>query len=122
MTTTDPLNVMLLDQVTWDLLLDVNGNIAIASAPYALAQSAACACRLVAGEYYYDTTLGVPQWNLLGQTPPLVLIKEYFKLAALSVPGVVAAQVYVNSVGKDRTLTGQVHVTDSNGVTTVAGF
>ena len=112
----------LLDTVTWDLVLDASGNIAIASAPYQLAQDAASACRLVLGEYYYDSTLGVPQWNLLGQVPPLSLVKKYFTDAALSVPGVVAAQVFINVVGPNRVLSGQVQVTDVNGVITAASF
>jgi hypothetical protein len=40
----------LLDRSTSDLALDASGNIAVASAPYALAHDAASAIRLFAGE------------------------------------------------------------------------
>ena len=34
-------NSLLLDQAQWDIVLDVNGNIALASAPYSIAQDVA---------------------------------------------------------------------------------
>ena len=53
-------DTLLLDLTNWDLVLDVNGNIAIARPPYALAQDAASAVKTFQGECYYDTTLGIP--------------------------------------------------------------
>lgn len=113
---------LLLDQTTWDLVLDANGNIAVASAPYQLAQDAASACKTFLGECWYDTTVGVPLWRILGQTPPLSLVKQYFIDAALTVPGVVSVQVFLTAVGKNRVLGGQIQVTDASGVTTAANF
>lgn len=106
----------------WDLALDVNGNIAVAAPPYALAQDAASECRLFAGEAYYETTRGVPYWGqILGLAPPLSLVRAYLVRAALLVPGVVKAQAYFTAFS-GRRLAGQVQVTDKAGNTVAAGF
>jgi hypothetical protein len=116
------LQTLLLDRTKWDLVLDAYGNIAVASEPYALAQDAASACRLFAGELWYDTRQGVPYFeSILGKRPPLGLIKALLTQAAMSVPGVVAATVYLTRFA-DRVLTGQVQVRDQLGRTTIARF
>ena len=114
---------ILLDIDTWDCVLDINGNIAVASDPYAMAQDAACAIRLFQGECWYDTSLGVPFWaTILGKSPPpLSLMKEEFVAAALTVPGVVAARCFIAAVTA-RGVSGQVQVTDAQGRTALAGF
>lgn len=116
------MNTLLLDRDAWDLCLDASGNIAMASEPYALAQDVASACRTFAGEVYYDTTQGIPYFSqILGQMPPLQLVKSQFVNAALTVPGVAGAVCYISGVS-GRQLTGQVQVTDSTGTTTAVGF
>jgi hypothetical protein len=113
---------LLLDVSTWDLCLDVNGNIAVAKLPYAAAQNAASAIKLFQGEYIYDTTRGVPYFqSILGRRPPLALARAKFVAAALSVPDVVAAKCFFSSF-TDRVLRGQVQVEDINGQQSVAGF
>jgi hypothetical protein len=116
------MNTLLLDTVQWDLLIDGAANIAMASEPYSLAQDAASAVRTFQGECYYDTTLGVPYWaNILGQAPPLSLIKSYIISAAMTVPDVVAAACFISSF-THRTVTGQVQVTNASGKIMTAGF
>ena len=111
-----------LNPSNWDLTLDAAGNIAMATAPYQLAQDVACALKTFQSECYYDTTLGVPYWTeVLGHNPALVLIKALFVKAALTVPNVIAAKVYITDITK-RKVSGQVHVTDSAGVVTAANF
>ena len=106
----------------WDLALDASGNIAKASVPYALAQDAASAIRTFIGEVYYDTTQGIPYFTqILGQYPPLNLMRQQFIRAAMTVPGVKAAQVYFTSY-TNRVITGQVQVTDYDGNITAVGF
>lgn len=106
----------------WDLVLDAQGNIAVASEPYALAQDAASECRLFAGEAFYDTGRGIPYWGqILGLRPPLSLVRAYLVQAALLVPGVVKAAAFFSGF-TDRQLTGQVQVTDSAGVTIASAF
>lgn len=116
------MNTLYLNPNTWDLTLDSSGNIAMATEPYSLAQDAASAIRTFQGEVYYDTTLGVPYWQqILGKQPPLTLIKTDFVAAALTVPGVTAARVFIASV-TDRCVSGQVQVSDAAGNTTAASF
>jgi hypothetical protein len=113
---------LLLDTVAWDLVLDSSGNIALASDPYALAQNAACAIRLWLGELWYDTTQGIPYLQeIMGQPPSLPLLKAQFAAAALTVEGVVAAQVFISGFS-GRQITGQVQVTDQSGQVSAASF
>lgn len=107
---------------TWDLTLDANRNIARATNPYALAQDAASACKTFQGEVFYDTTQGVPYFaEILGKRPPLELLKADYQRAALTVPEVIAARVFISSF-EERHVSGQIQVTDSQRVVTAAGF
>lgn len=102
------MNTLLLDQTTWDLCLDADGNIAMASDPYAPAQDVASAIRLFAGELWYDTTKGVPYFtNILGHAPPLPIFRAYMVAAANTVPGVTGAVCTIGAL-EDRQLTGDV--------------
>jgi hypothetical protein len=116
------MQTLLLDQSSWDLLLDADGNVAVASDPYSIAQDAASAIRLIQGELWYDTTQGIPYFDaILGYRPPTSLIKAKFAAAALTVPGVVSAQVFVTGIS-GRRISGQVQVTTSTGQTVAASF
>jgi hypothetical protein len=116
------MDTLLLDPSAWDLVLDANGNIAIATQPYAIAQDVASACKLFLGELYYDNSKGVPYFEtILGEKPPISFIKSKFEEAALTVPGVVLAKCYLQDF-KNRKLTGQIQVTDINGTTTVVNL
>lgn len=113
---------LLLNPSTWDLVKDASGNIAVASDPYALAQNAACAINLFQGEQWYNTTIGVPYFQqIFSKAPNVQLIKAKLVAAALTVPGVVSAAVFITSI-TDRGVRGQVQVTGASGVTTAAAF
>lgn len=113
---------LLLDTVAWDLVLDTNGNIALASEPYSIAQDAASAIRLFQGELWYDTTQGVPYFSeILGKLPPIPLMKALFVAAAKTAPGVVSAVCFLTSI-TDRKVTGQIQIADENGQTAAASF
>lgn len=115
-------DTLLLDRSTWDLVLDVSGNIAVASDPYSLAQDAASAIKLFQGELWYDTSQGIPYFQqILGQAPHFSYMKAQFIKAALTVPGVVAAQVFISGF-QDRIISGQVQVTNQVGVIASARF
>ena len=117
------MKTLLLDTSSWDLVLDSAGGIAVAAEPYAIAQDVASACKLFLGEYYYDTTLGVPYFQqILGQAPPLGLIKARLVEAALTVPGCNNPVVYLSALSGNRVLSGQVQFTDGSGQTQVAAF
>jgi hypothetical protein len=110
------MRTLLLDRTTWDLVLDSRGNLAVADDPYALAQDVASAIRTVQGEVYYDTEDGVPYFDqILGQAPPVALIKQYLIAAALTVPEIVSAEAFISSV-KGREIFGQVQARTATGV------
>lgn len=116
------MNTLLLDQTTWDLVLDVNGDIAVASNPYSQAQDAASEIRTFLGEVYYDLNRGIPYFQqVLGEFPSLNFMRAQFVAAALTVPGVTAAVCYLAAI-EARRLTGQVQITNSEGATQIAGF
>jgi hypothetical protein len=106
-------STLLLDQSTWDLTLNAQGDIAVANPPYSTAQDAASAIMTRLGECYFDTLIGVP-WlqQILGQRPSLALLKAQLAAAAETVPDVVpgSAVVYIGSFTA-RGITGQVQVT-----------
>ncbi|MGO4560967.1 hypothetical protein [Rhizobiales bacterium 3FA27D7] len=116
------MKTLMLEPSAWDLKIDASGNIALAAEPYALAQDAASAIRLFQGELYFDTRPGIPYFDqILGQAPPISLMKAWFVRSAMTVPGVVSAVAYI-SEWTDRTVRGQVQVKDSNGNVTAASF
>lgn len=116
------MDTILLDSSTWDLVVDSNGNFAACTEPYSLAQDAASAIRTFIGEVYYDTTLGVQYTEILGESPPLALLKQLLTDAALTVPDVTAAQVFISSI-TGRVVSGQVQVTSATtGFTSAANF
>lgn len=112
---------ILLDTVLWDLVLDINGNIAVASEPYSLAQDAASEIKTFLGELWYDTTVGIAYAAILGQIPSPAFLKAQMVRAAETVPDVTSAQVALNSY-HNRVLTGQVQVMGPTAQTSVATF
>lgn len=110
-------DTLLLDLDNWDLVLDLSGNIALANAPYSLAQDVASAIKLFQAELWYDAAQGVPYaTQILGQTPPISLLKQYLVNAALTVSGVVSAQCIIQSFA-GRNIVGKVIFIDTNGQT-----
>lgn len=116
-------STLLLDRSTWDLVLDADGNIAVASAPYSLAQDAASAIRTFLGECLWDTTIGVPFLTLVfSPSASVAQVQAVLAAAAETVPGVESATVTITR-GSDRTITGQVQVTSAaTGETSTAEF
>ena len=110
------MNTLLLDPVTWDLVLDVNGNIAVASDPYSIAQDVASACRTFLGELWYDTTQGIPYFGqILGARPSLGFVKTQLVRVALTVPEVASAIAIVTGFD-GRNLIGQIQITTTQNV------
>jgi hypothetical protein len=104
------LATMLLDD-TWDLTVDAAGNMALApmSPPDNLAQDAASAVRTWLGEEYWNTQIGIPWQTILGSVPNLPLLKQQLVNAALTVPGVATAIVFLSSFD-NRAISGQIQV------------
>lgn len=111
------MKTLLLDLTSWDLLTNAAGNIAVAEAPYQLAQDVASALRTFLGEVWYNTALGIPYFQqILGHTPPVTMFQELLIQAAKTVPGVVAAECTIQAF-EDRRVSGQVTFTTENGQT-----
>lgn len=105
----------LLLTVNWDLKTDSAGNIASVSGDYALAQDVATACRLFYGELWYNNAVGVPYFEkILGKRPARSVAKNLLRTAALRVPGVVDAKVYIDGI-ENRKLVGRINFTDETG-------
>lgn len=114
------MNTLYLTPDSWDLTVDASGNIAMASDPYSQAQDAASNIKLFQGELWYDTTQGLPYFqSILGYLPPISLLKAKLVAAALMVPGVNKASCYLTSI-VNRTLSGQVQITNSNNQTSAS--
>lgn len=112
------IKTIFLNPNTWDFDIDEKGNIAVADAPYSIAQDVSSAIRLFKGEQIYNSVIGVPYLQqLLGLSPPLSMIKAEIVKAALSVNGVVSATCYLDST-TDRNIKGRVLITDINNQTT----
>lgn len=113
---------LLLDRTAWDSVLDTDGNIACASNPYSIAQDVASAIRTFLNECWYDTTQGLPyRESILGQSPPLSLVKSKVEAVARTVPGVATA-VCTFVTFTNRALTGRVEITDDTGTASTATF
>lgn len=116
------MNTLLLDTVLWDLVLDANGNIAMASDPYSVAQDVASACRTFLGECWYNTTIGIPYFQqVLGYLPPINVLKLLLAQAAATVPGCNDPIVFITAF-ENRSLSGQIQFTDNNGAAQVASI
>lgn len=105
-----------LDTDTWDLMLDGQGNIAIATDSYAVAQDVASACLVFNGECYYDNTLGIP-WkeDVLGLRPTAGYISKKMEGEAKKLTIVDQAIATIFFDKNTRTTRGKILVTDING-------
>jgi hypothetical protein len=114
------MNTLLLDTVTWDLVEDASGNIAVASDPYSIEQDVASACRVFKGEVWYNTAIGIAYLLLvLGKRPSAALLKTLLIGQAVTVSGVASAKVFLFGT-KNRGVGGQIQSTLTNGTTVVS--
>ena len=121
-TANTPLSTILLDTDAWDMVLDSNGDIALAQPPYAVAQDVASAIRTFLGECYYNTNLGVPYWqDFLGQPFSQSAVIQAMNAAAKTVPSVVTASTVITPF-TNRQVSGQVQFSTSDGVTITVNF
>lgn len=108
----------LLSWDTGDSCLDASGNIAVASAPYSIAQDVATQLSTFLGECWYDATQGIPYWQqILGKRPPASLIISLLEAQALLVPDVETAVATIGGINAQRGAIGQMIVTDTDGNT-----
>lgn len=105
---------LLLDS-TWDITLDVYGNLATTSGDYAIAQDVANACRTWRSELWYDTTRGVPYQQILANRPSIQFVKQALLTEVFNVPNVASAKVFLTGPGTDRELGGQIQIIGTTG-------
>jgi hypothetical protein len=115
-------NTLLLDQSAWDLVLDVNGNIALAGTPYSYAQDVASAVRTFLGECWYNTNLGLPYWQkILGELPPLGYIQQQIGVESLTIPNIISAEATIVAF-TDRDIQGVILITDADSNPAIVAF
>lgn len=104
---------------TWDLELDNNGNIAIATSTYQQAQDVCSACRTMVQDMYYQQSQGIPYLEkILGQgTYSLALYRQQLYDAAMSVDGVTSATVTLSLSNRELSGTIQFKNTQDETVT-----
>lgn len=115
------MDTLQLDDTNWDLMIDADGDIALRTGAIAIAQDAASACKTWLGEVYYDTTLGIPYQQILGNLPPLSYVKQKLEDAAETVPGVASATAFLTAYS-NRDFAGQIQITTTDGSTAAANF
>ena len=109
------MNTLFLHPQSWDLTLEIEGNIAMAKDSYAKAQDVASAVKLFRSELYYQTEKGLPYFDeTLGRKQSLSLYRYRLEQAALTVPDVVSAKAVVQTEGS-RVLGGSILITDIHG-------
>ncbi len=114
-----PLNTLLLDSTTWDLVVDATGNIAMATTPYAVAQNVACAIRVFQGECWYNTALGLPY---LGSILGHALFRADVEQTARATQGVTSATCILTAISPQRRLSGVVQLTTTDGAQSVVSL
>lgn len=115
-------NTLLLDQSAWDLVLDINGNIALAGTPYSYAQDVASAVRTFLGECWYNSNLGLPYWQqILGELPPLGYIQQQISIEALTIPNIISSETSIVSF-INRSIEGVILITDADSNPAIVPF
>ncbi len=69
-----------------DTYLDANNNIAMIFGVDSVAQTVKNAISLWQAEYQFDTTIGIPWLNILGQLSNQLLLNSYIQNSVLAVP------------------------------------
>ena len=106
------MSTLLLDRSTWDLVLDSGGNLALATAFYAVTQDVSCAVRVFAGECWYNTGTGLPyRQNILGVAQSAPVSRAQAQAIVQAVPGVATARCIITALRADRRFSGVILIT-----------
>lgn len=101
---------------TWDLAIDTQGNLAIATEEYQQAQDICSSCRVFYGDDYYNKTDGIPYLeSIMGKSNyPISLYQRHLHDRSMLVSGVVSIDVKLFPL-KDRIMSGTIDfVNDQN--------
>lgn len=110
---------------TWDLTLDTQGNIAIATDTYQQAQDIASSCRVFYGDDYYNKNDGIPYLeSILGKTGyPISLYQRHLYDRSMLVNGVVSVDVKLYPLEREnRLLRGSIEFTNEQNLSGTVGL
>ena len=98
---------------SWDLAIDTQGNLAIATEEYQQAQDISSSCRVFYGDDYYNKTDGIPYLeSILGKSSyPISLYQRHLYGRSMLVSGVVSIDVKLYPL-KDRIMKGTIDFTN----------
>ena len=116
------MKTLYLDPDTWSPVLNSEGGLAVATDQYRIAQDVATSVRVFLGECFYDTTRGVPYTTqILDVSTNLELVRSELIKAAELIESVYKAEVYFTDF-TNRSLSGQIQITDTSGSTIITTF
>lgn len=99
---------------TWDLAIDSQGNLAIATDTYQQAQDIASSCRVFYGDDYYNKNDGIPYLeSIMGKSNyPVALYQRHLHDRSMLVDGVVSVDIKLLQL-KDRVQSGTIEFTNT---------
>lgn len=108
---------------TWDLTLDTQGNIAVATEEYQQAQDIASSCRVFLNDDYYNKNDGIPYLeSIMGLSNyPISLYQRHLHDRSMLVDGVVSIDVKLLQL-KDRVQSGSIEFTNDKNLSGVVGL
>lgn len=107
---------------TWDLTLDSNNNIAIATDEYQQAQDIATSCRVFLADDYYNKQDGIPYHEIIGNSGyPLSLYQRNLYDRAKLVEGIVTVDIKLDAL-RDRVLSGAIMFTNDKNLQGTVGL
>lgn len=106
----------------WDLALDANNNLAIATDKYAIAQDTASTCLTFSTEIIYATERGVAWKDIVGDVINSGFIKAQLQTEAMRVEVNTDAVIYLDFDQTKRILYGVIVVEDIYGNSVAISF
>ena len=108
---------------TWDITLDIAGNLAVATEEYQQAQDIASSCRVFYGDDFYNKTDGIPYLeSILGKSSyPIALYQRNLHDRSMLVNGIVSAEAQLQRLD-NRVLSGSIIFTNENGIQGTVGL
>ena len=108
---------------SWDITLNSDGKIKVATDAYAIAQNGSNAVRLFQRDAYFDQQKGIPHFDIeLGHVVAAVpILESRIKQALLAVDGISDA-LAVLEIEKNRVLGGNAYITLTGGETAKISF
>lgn len=102
----------------WDIGVDDNGNIALTTGAYAIAQNCANAIRLFTNDAYFNRTKGIPHFQIElanKPAPSRSTLTNRIRKAVMAVDGVLDTEIELVFDEKTRTYGGNVTITVEDG-------